>query len=74
MDSEQILFPVRLVFASPTEPEPIVDQVYADRASLLHALVPIAGRTNILEITDRLLCGETIMLGEKVLAVFARAA
>lgn len=74
MNSEHVPFPVRLVFTSPAEPEPIIDQVYEDRQILLQTSVPLAGRTDTQEHAHKLLQGKTIMFESNVLAVFAWAA
>ena len=73
MNKEPIPFPVRLVMVSVLREEPVMDDVYDDRDSLLTDLAAIAGHASAedaQQLADRLLQGEHIRIDQVTLALF----
>ena len=76
MNQGQHAFPARLVLISTTRAEPLMDEVYDDRESLLDDLAAMTGHVpheQAQDLADRLLQGESIRVDQTILALFPYA-
>jgi hypothetical protein len=75
MEKEPIPFPVRMVLVSTIKDQPVVDEVYEDRDSLLEDLAAMvsagdAPTQDTQVLADKLLRRERVRIDQTILAVF----